>query len=155
MIRRFALFALVVAAFAATSLTAADARDRVAVGTLKCHSDGKVSLIFSSDDYRCVFHSVDGGSYRYTCLINRVGLTAGVTHDETLVWRVWAPSTSVDRKALRGSYVGASAGATVVVGLGANGLIGGSDKTISLQPLSVEANTGLNVALTATSLRLR
>ncbi len=155
MIRRFALFALAVAAFAATGLTAADARDRVAVGTLKCHSDGKVSLIFSSDDYRCVFYSVDGGSYRYTGLINRVGLTAGVTHDETLVWRVWAPSTSVDRKALRGSYVGASAGATVVVGLGANGLIGGSDKTISLQPLSVEANTGLNVALTVTSLRLR
>jgi hypothetical protein len=61
----------------------------------------------------------------------------------------------VDRGALRGSYVGASAGATVVVGLGANGLIGGSNRTISLQPISVEANTGLNVALTATSLRLR
>ena len=155
MIRRLALYALAVAAFAATSLTAANARDRVAVGTLKCHSDGKVSLIFSSDDYRCVFHSAGGGSYRYTGHINRVGLTAGVTHDETLVWRVWAPTSTVDRNALRGSYVGASASATIVVGLGANGLIGGSNRTISLQPLSVEANTGLNVALTGTSLRLR
>jgi len=32
------------------------------------------------------------------------------------------------------------------VGVGANLLVEGSNRTISLQPLSVEGNTGLNVA---------
>jgi hypothetical protein len=41
---------------------------------------------------------------------------------------------------------GATASATVGVGLGANVLIGGLDKSIALQPLSVEGNRGLNVA---------
>jgi outer membrane protein OmpA-like peptidoglycan-associated protein len=47
---------------------------------------------------------------------------------------------------LDGDYVGATAGATVGVGIGANALIGGGNKSIALQPLSFEGNTGLNVA---------
>ncbi len=45
-----------------------------------------------------------------------------------------------------GEYAGATAQANVGVGLGANVLIGGLDKSIALQPLSVEGSTGLNVA---------
>ena len=63
-----------------------------------------------------------------------------------LVWGVFAPTTNVAPGALAGDYAGATASATVGVGVGANVLIGGSGRTISLQPLSVEGNTGLNVA---------
>jgi Protein of unknown function (DUF992) len=54
-----------------------------------------------------------------------------------------------------GNYGGASAEATVGAGLGANVLVGGSDRTIALQPLSVQGQTGLNVAAGVTELILR
>jgi hypothetical protein len=43
----------------------------------------------------------------------------------------------------------------VIVGLGANVLVGGFKKGINLQPLSVQAQTGLNVAAGVSSLHLR
>ena len=55
---------------------------------------------------------------------------------------------------LAGSYGGVTASATAVVGAGANVLVGGSNKTISLQPLSIEGNTGLNVAAGVAALTL-
>ena len=57
-----------------------------------------------------------------------------------------APSTNIASGALAGNFAGATASATVGVGAGANVLIGGSNQSISLQPLSIEGNTGLNVA---------
>ena len=47
---------------------------------------------------------------------------------------------------LAGNYVGGTASATVGVGVGANALVGGFNNSIALQPLSIEANRGLNVA---------
>ena len=153
MIRRTTLFVLGAAALAAASLPAV-ARDRVAVGTLECRSPGTVSFIVSATNYACVFRSVSGRAFRYDGQIRRVGLDVGITRDEVLIWRVWAPTSQIDRRALRGGYGGAHAGAGIVVGLGANALVGGSNSTISLQPLSVEATTGMNVALSVAGLTL-
>ena len=70
----------------------------------------------------------------------------GYTSKAKLIWAVFAPASDVRPGALEGEYAGATAQATVGVGLGANVLIGGLDKSIALQPLSVSGNTGLNVA---------
>jgi hypothetical protein len=70
------------------------------------------------------------------------------------VWAVYAPS-SRGFGVLAGTYTGATAEATVVVGLGANALIGGSNRTVALQPLSVTGQTGLNLAAGVASLELR
>jgi len=43
----------------------------------------------------------------------------------------------------------------VGAGLGANALVGGSDRTVALQPLSLQGQTGLNVAAGVTDLELR
>ena len=59
------------------------------------------------------------------------------------------------RAALAGNYGGASAEATVGAGVGANVLVGGSNRTIQLQPLSVQGQTGLNVAAGVTGIELR
>jgi Protein of unknown function (DUF992) len=72
-----------------------------------------------------------------------------------LVWGVVAPSSDVRSGALEGDYAGASASATVGVGVGANVLVGGLDKSIALQPLSVEGNKGLNVAAGIGSISLK
>jgi hypothetical protein len=77
-----------------------------------------------------------------------------VTKEGWLVWGVWAPTKVIYRKDLIGTYGGASAGAAVGVGVGANALVGGSNNTIALQPLSGEGSVGLSVALGITALSL-
>ena len=72
-----------------------------------------------------------------------------------MVWIVFADTIGRRAGALAGDYVGISADASVAVGLGANVLVGGSDRTISLQPLSVQGQTGINVAAGVTELTLR
>ena len=151
MIRRLTLSAVALAAFA---VVAAEARGNVAAGTLECRSPGTVSLILAVNDYDCVFYSDRGRAYRYLGRITSLGLQAGITRNEVLIWRVFAPTSALDQHALRGNYAGAHAGAALVVGLGANVLVGGSNQSISLQPVSVEAKTGFNLALAGAALTL-
>lgn len=155
MIRRF-VFAVFAATVAFLTVNApAEARGRhVAIGTLECRSPGGVSLIFAFRAYGCRFYSDWGRAYNYQGRLTSLGLQAGITRDEVLIWRVYAPTNRVDSKALRGNYAGASAGAAIIVGLGANVLVGGSDRTIMLQPVSVEAKTGINFALAGTTFSL-
>ena len=152
MIRRLALAAFAAAMLAAVSAPA-EARN-VAVGTLECRSPGGFSLIVSFRDYNCRFYSDRGRAHTYRGRLTSLGFQAGITRHEVLVWRVFAPTSRVDSSALRGNYAGASASAAVVVGLGANVLVGGSNRTISLQPVSVEARTGLSFALAGTAFSL-
>jgi hypothetical protein len=88
--------------------------------------------------------------------VSKFGVDIGYTSGGVLVWGVFAPTAGVPLGALSGDYVGATASATAIVGVGANALIGGFHRSITLQPLSVEGNTGLNVAagIGAISLRL-
>jgi hypothetical protein len=59
------------------------------------------------------------------------------------------------RGALAGNYAGASAEATVGAGLGANVLVGGSNRTVALQPISVQGQAGLNLAVGVAGLELQ
>ena len=62
-----------------------------------------------------------------------------------MVWGVFA-DTNRYAGMLSGTYAGATAEATAGAGLGANVLIGGSNRSVALQPLSVQGQVGLNVA---------
>jgi hypothetical protein len=150
MIRRLLFSAMLVTLTA----TATEARDRVAVGTLECRSPGTISLILGVNDYNCVFLSDHGRGYRYVGRVVSLGLQAGITRNEVLIWRVFAPTAAVDQHALRGNYAGGHAAAAIIVGLGANVLVGGSNQTISLQPISVEAKTGINFSLAGAALSI-
>jgi uncharacterized protein DUF992 len=126
------------------------------VGGLTCDAAPRVGMIVGSVQHlRCVFNSDAAGRCSYSGSIGRVGLDVGVTGGGRLVWAVFAPTSHVGCGALRGSYVGASGSASIGVGLGANVLIGGSHRTISLQPLSVEGQLGVNLALGVSRLTLR
>ena len=119
----------------------------VKVGTLTCHVASGWGFVFgSSRDLRCNFQPNGHGGERYSGSISKFGVDIGYTDNGVIVWGVFAPSSDVRAGALQGDYAGATAGVTVGVGLGANVLVGGLDKSIALQPLSVEGNTGLNVA---------
>ncbi|HEX2760302.1 MAG TPA: DUF992 domain-containing protein, partial [Rhizomicrobium sp.] len=91
----------------------------------------------------------------YVGTINKFGVDIGYTEGGILVWGVFAPSSDVGPGALAGTYVGGSAQATVGIGAGANALIGGLNKSIALQPLSLEGSKGLNVAAGIGSITLK
>lgn len=127
----------------------------VKIGVLTCEVDGGVGMVIgSSKGMDCVFEGTVGSRERYTGSIDKLGLDIGITRKAVMGWAVFAPG-KLKAGALAGRYAGASAEATVAVGLGANVLVGGSDKSIALQPLSVQAQTGLNLAAGIASLRLK
>src|SRR6516225_220274 len=134
----------------------AQAQGGVRVGTLSCSVASGWGFVFgSSRALRCTFAPAPGRAEFYAGTINKFGVDIGYTRGGVLVWAVFAPTANLGPGALNGDYVGATGGATIGVGAGANVLIGGSNSTISLQPLSLEGNTGLNVAAGIGSISLR
>jgi hypothetical protein len=126
------------------------------IGTLTCNVAGGWGFVFgSSKAIRCTFARAGGPPEHYTGSINKFGVDIGYTQGGVLVWGVLAPTASLAPGALAGHYGGAQGSAAVGVGAGANVLVGGSQRTISLQPLSVEGNTGLNVAAGIGEMTLR
>lgn len=134
--------------------TPALAKSGTNIGVLSCTIDGGVGFIVgSSKDVACTFNPSKGKNQRYRGTINKIGLDIGITGKSYVKWIVFAPG-SVKRGALEGGYAGGSASASVAVGLGANVLIGGFKDSIALQPLSVQGQTGLNLAVGIAGLNL-
>ncbi len=128
----------------------------VKVGVLNCEIEsGWGYIIGSSKDVHCAFHPNQGEPDRYDGTISKLGVDIGYTGGGRMIWDVVAPSSDIRSGALQGDYAGATASATAGVGVGANVLIGGLDKSIALQPVSVEGNTGLNVAAGVGELSLK
>jgi hypothetical protein len=125
----------------------ASAQSAVNVGSLTCNVAGGFGFIFgSSKSLNCAYHGVGGQYEHYVGSITKFGADIGYTSGGVIVWTVVAPVAAMHPGALGGNYAGATASATVGVGVGANALIGGSNNTVALQPVSIEGNTGLNVA---------
>lgn len=142
---------------AAAALPSATIAQRAKVGTLECDISGGIGFIIGSPkEVTCMFTPDKRGPREvYVGSISKFGLDLGATGGGQMVWIVFADTVGRRIAALAGDYVGVSADASVAVGLGANVLVGGSDRTISLQPLSVQGQTGVNVAAGVTELRLR
>src|SRR5215469_4937005 len=120
----------------------------VKVGVLTCHVSSGWGFIFgSSKDLHCNFSpSAPGFGERYIGAVSKFGVDIGYTSGGILVWDVIAPTSTMRRGSLAGAYAGVTGSATVGIGAGANVLIGGFNRSITLQPVSIEGNTGLNVA---------
>ncbi|WP_439369835.1 DUF992 domain-containing protein [Bradyrhizobium sp. DASA03120] len=146
-----------ICALAALSATTTSARaERFRIGRLLCFSEPRVGLVLGSTQaMRCVFTGLRSPrQYIYEGRIRRVGLDLGVTSAGTLSWAVFARNSRIGPGTLRGSYVGASGNFALGPGLGANVLIGGSRRSLMLQPISIERSIGLNLAAGVTHLTL-
>jgi hypothetical protein len=135
----------------------AAAQGRTQSGVLTCDVSGGVGLLITSrKSLSCWFQSNDPGrpDEPYVGSISKFGLDIGETTGGRMVWEVVEPTTR-RYGGLAGSYVGASAEATVAAGVGANALVGGSGRSVALQPLSVQGQTGLNLAVGVAELQLR
>ena len=126
---------------------------------LDCAVEGGSGFIVgSTKDLTCTFTPANNTmpAEAYVGVVKKFGLDIGATKQSTMQWLVFAPTAEAYALgALAGDYAGVGAEATVVVGGGANLLVGGSQDTFTLQPLSVQTQTGLNVAAGITSFQLR
>ncbi len=149
---------LTVAAFASAAVFAAvPASAQTQVGVLECAGGPNVSFVVGSvANLSCTFKpSKSKGTESYAATVRRVGVDIGFTDKTMMSWLVFAPSGKVAKNGLAGNYGGVAANAAIGVGGGANLLVGGSNNSISLQPLSVQGQTGLNVAAAIASLELK
>ena len=127
------------------------------VGTLNCELAPSVGFIVGSHQPMRCRYSPDGPfpPEFYEGVINTIGLDIGFTSGGIMAWAVVAPTVGPPRGGLAGVYVGASGNVTAGVGGGANVLFGGSGRSIALQPLSVQGQTGLDLTLGVSGLELR
>jgi hypothetical protein len=149
--RRLAL----AAAFAVVAAPPALPQPRVQTGVLECLTNPTFGVIVGSvRTMNCVFKPTYGYEQYYSGTRTRVGVDLGVQAGAALAWAVFAPTSQIGPGELAGTYAGLSADAAAGLGVGANALVGGSNNTITLQPLSVEGQVGVNLAVGISSLSL-
>jgi Protein of unknown function (DUF992) len=151
----FAAACTAAVALATTAVLPANAQPaRIEVGSLNCSLSANVGLVLGSErNVNCILHSNNAPDENYSGTLTRVGVDLGATSGGKIIWAVFA---GTDRFAgmLDGTYVGATAEASIAVGLGANVLIGGSHGSVALQPVSFQGQVGLSIAAGAAKLYL-
>ena len=155
-----AVSAVVVVAFMAFAPSSASAQSTLRAGVLACSGDGGWGLIITSTkNFQCTFSS-DNGVVRetYYGVIDKFGLDLGITGKTSLTWLVFGPAEVIGPNyaagSLDGRYGGVGADAAIGLGLGANALVGGRPGSFTLQPVSVQVQTGLSVAAGVQTLTL-
>jgi len=154
--RRLTVFAAMTAVVATAHPGPALTIERTKVGTLFCDISAGIGLIVTSKkNLTCVFMpSQHGPREIYSGTISKYVLDLGVTAGGEMIWAVYV-SSKKRFGALAGQYSGAGAEVIVGASLGANLLVGGSDRTVTLQPVSVQSQDGLNLAVGVAGIDLR
>ncbi|MBL8583513.1 MAG: DUF992 domain-containing protein [Rhizobiaceae bacterium] len=130
--------------------------DTTQVGVLSCDVSAGLGLfVVEKQELSCVFKQEDGTTDNYTGSIDEFGVALGETEKGHLVWAVLAAASGLPKGALAGTYAGVGANASIGVGAGANVLVGGTGRSFSLQPLSVEDEAGINIAGGVTTVTLK
>ena len=136
-------------------IASANALPPVRAGILQCQGGQNVGFVVgSTTSLECVFQSDGRRPEPYIATVHRFGLDLGVTDQTRLTWAVNAPTGRVGRGDLAGNYGGVGANASVGVGFGGNFLLGGPANSYALQPISLQGQTGLNVAAGVASIEL-
>jgi Protein of unknown function (DUF992) len=127
------------------------------VGSLQCHLSGGVGMILAENQaLDCVYQDASGAPPdHYIGRLTNVGANIGVSGPGVLVWGVVAAKGSIGPGALAGNYIGAQGSVAVGAGPGGAVLVGGSNNTISLQPISLQLGTGLNLSAGVGNLNLQ
>jgi hypothetical protein len=154
---RLLLATLALAAMLSLPAAAQTPQSWTQVGSLSCRVDPNIGfIIVGHQPMECLFTpNTQTPPQAYDGAINTVGLNVGISAGGMLGWAVFAPTTGVPAGALAGDYVGVSGDIGIGIGAGANVLLGGSGRTIALQPLSLQGSVALNVVLGVSSLKLR
>jgi hypothetical protein len=151
---RLSTLTIAIAALA-VPLAGASAMQPMRAGILQCEGGQNVGFVVgSATSLECVFQSEGRRPEPYLATVRRIGLDLGVTEQTKLTWAVNAPTRRVGRGDLAGSYGGVGANASIGIGGGSNFLVGGPQNAYALQPISLQGQTGLNVAAGVASIEL-
>jgi hypothetical protein len=146
---------LLTLAAVAPAAQAQEQKATVRAGYLTCHVSSGWGFIFgSSRSLKCAYSMQPGYTEYYTGSISKFGADIGYLSSAVMVWAVLAPTNNLGQGALSGHYAGATASAAVGVGAGANVLLGGFKDSVALQPVTIEGQNGLNVAVGVAALSL-
>lgn len=127
------------------------------VGGLNCKLAPTVGFIVASEQkMSCQFTPSQVGLpiQSYSGTMRTIGVDLGAISGGILTWGVFAATAGPAFGGLDGNYVGVSGEATLGLGAGANVMLGGSNRSVALQPISVQAMTGLNVQAGVSTLSL-
>jgi hypothetical protein len=147
--KKFRLLGVLALALGIGMMTAGSARAAtVTTGYLTCQEAGGWGYIIGgSYKLHCTYSTKDGSRTEYyTGKISDFGADIGYLKSAIILWAVAAGTKDLKPGALAGSYGGVQGSVSLGMGGGVNVLVGGFDKSITLQPLSVEGQKGLNVA---------
>ena len=151
---RFLTFTIAIAALVAP-IASADAAPPVRAGILQCQGGQNVGFVVGSvTSLECVFQSEGRRPEPYIATVRRIGLDLGITAQTQFSWAVNAPNNRLGYGELAGTYGGVGANASVGIGGGGNFLVGGPANAYALQPISVQGQTGLNVAAGVANIEL-
>ncbi len=154
--RRSLALAVVASALSAPVATTSAQQANVQVGVLECRGGASVGFIVGSvTNLGCVLRAAGRPDDFYVATIRKVGIDLGITQESALAWGVFAPVNRLGPGDLAGDYVGAQGSASLGIGVGGNVLVGGSNNSIALQPLSVQGQVGVSIAAGLGSLELR
>jgi hypothetical protein len=153
---RLSALLLGIATTAVLTASQAQSQQGVQLGVLNCRGGASMGFIVGSvTNLGCVLTGTGRPDQPYVATIRKVGLDLGITEETALSWAVFAPVNYSGPGDISGNYAGAQSSASLGVGVGANVLVGGSQNSIALQPLSLQGSVGLNVAAGLQSLELR
>ena len=137
-------------------LASANALPPARAGILQCRGGQNVGFVVGSvTSLECVFQSEGRRPEPYIAIVRRYGVDVGFTDQTRLAWAVSAPAVRLGRGELAGRYGGVGANASVGVGFGGNFLVGGAANAYALQPISVQGQTGINVAAGVADIELQ
>jgi len=156
-VSRFSVLLAAIATLALVPGFAAHAQSaKLKAGTLTCNGQGGVGLILGSTErLDCSYAPVSGGpDLLFDGKITRIGLDVGIKGKSVIIWGVLGSTTQLPGEALKGEFAGVAADASLGLGAGAQVLVGGNNKSIVLQPLSVKGETGINIAVGVAGLTL-
>jgi hypothetical protein len=157
MSKNLTVIASFAALFALASPLPAQSPSWVKVGGLGCTMSPTIGLLVVSEQkLNCTF--TPSGPYppeHYAGTMGTVGIDVGVIGGGLLAWAVYMPTEGPPQGSLAGTYGGASGSIAVGVGAGANVLLGGSARSVMLQPISVEGSVGVEVTLGVSALTLQ
>lgn len=145
----------VICAAATSAISAGPAK--IVAGTLKCKGKGGVGLILGSKQQLSCSYDPAGKTpaQQYSATLSKIGVDIGFKGESIMIWTVLGSTGELPAGALAGKYGGVSAGAAIGIGASANALVGGNKDSIVLQPLSVEGQKGLNMAVGVSGLTLQ
>src|SRR6185436_660483 len=157
--RRLGLMRLLTLTIATLALMApiatTNAAPPVRAGILQCQGGQNLGFVVGSvANFECVFQSEGRRPEPYIATVRRIGVDLGFTEQTRFSWAVSAPNSRLGRGELAGSYGGVGANASIGIGGGGNFLVGGPANSYALQPISVQGQTGLNVAAGVAGLEL-